>query len=104
MAIKLRSGAQFDPAAFSQFIDGEADLPPRWRPTFVRVAPELPTTHTGKVKKRVLQREKFLVERIADPVYWRPRGADQLKPFTAEDLAALRERFERAGYADRLEG
>ena len=101
-AIALQSDVRFDPVAFTRFIDG-ADLPPRWRPTFVRVAQELATTHTNKVLKRTLRREKFLVDRIGDPIYWRPRGASEFRAFTRDDLAALRERFQRAGYGDRLE-
>ena len=101
--LKLCSGAVFDPVAFAQFVDREPDLPPRWRPTFVRVADELATTHTNKVLKRVLRREKFLIDCITDPVYWRPRGADAFRVFTSEDLASLRDRFVHAGYADRLE-
>jgi fatty-acyl-CoA synthase len=101
--IKLQSGGQFDPSAFAAFIDHEPDLPPRWRPTFIRVAHEMAVTHTNKILKRVLRREKFLIDRIADPVYWRPRGASAFQPFTANDLAALRQRFARAGHADRLE-
>jgi len=101
--IKLQSGATLDLCAFAAFLDAEADLPPRWRPTFLRVAQEVAVTHTNKVLKRVLRREKFLVDRISDPIYWRPRGASAFQRFTADDLAALRERFVRAGYADRLE-
>jgi fatty-acyl-CoA synthase len=101
-AITLPAGVAFDPAAFARFVDGE-DLPPRWRPTFVRIAGEIPTTHTNKILKRTLRREKFLVDRITDPVYWRPRGASDFRPFTRDDLAQLRERFARAGYADRME-
>jgi fatty-acyl-CoA synthase len=93
---------RFDPTAFGRFLD-TADLPPRWRPTFVRVAPELATTHTNKILKRALRREKFLVDRVADPIYWRPRGAAEFRRFTMDDLATLRARFARAGYADRLE-
>jgi len=101
--LQLHDGAGFDPAAFSAFVDRASDLPPRWRPTFVRIARELATTHTNKVLKRVLRREKFLIDRIGDPVYWRPRGAPTFTPFTAADLAALRERFRRAGHVERLE-
>jgi fatty-acyl-CoA synthase len=103
-AIELRTGATFDLTAFSRFLDEQPDLPPRWRPTFLRVAQDLQTTASNKILKRVLQREKFLVDQITDPVYWRPRGAAEFQLFTVEDLAALRERFKRAGYADRLEG
>lgn len=102
-AITLRSGARFDPLAFAVFLDGEADLPPRWRPTFLRLATELAATRTNKVLKRVLRREKFLVDRIADPVYWRPRDAAEFRLFTTADLTALRARFERAGNLGRLE-
>jgi fatty-acyl-CoA synthase len=86
----------------SPLLDG-ADLPPRWRPTFVRVAAELPTTATNKILKRALRREKFLLDRLADPIWWRPRGAAEFRRFTIEDLATLRDRFTRAGYADRFE-
>ncbi len=99
----LQTGTNFDPAAFTQFVDGAANLPPRWRPTFVRVAKEVAVTHTNKVLKRVLKRDKFLVDRLADPVYWRPRGANEFRPFTRDDLSVLRERFAQAGHADRLE-
>ena len=54
--------------------------------------------------KRVLKREKFLIDRVSDPIYWRPRGGEEFRRFTPSDLASLRERFERAGYRDRLEG
>ena len=101
--LKLQEGATFDPSAFAAFVDGEANLPARWRPTFVRVAHEVVTTHTNKVLKRVLRREKFLIDRVSDPIYWRPRGASDFRRFTSADLAALRERFARAGYTDRLE-
>jgi fatty-acyl-CoA synthase len=101
--LKLQTGATFDHAAFARFVDHEPDLPQRWRPTFVRLAGELVTTHTNKVLKRVLRREKFLVDRIGDPVYWRPRGASAFRRFTTEDLAVLRVRFEQAGHAERLD-
>ncbi len=102
-AIQLRLGAAFDPAAFGAFIDGAADLAPRWRPTFVRVAGELAATHTNKVLKRVLRQEKFLLDRFRDPVFWRPRGAAAFRRFTAGDLEELRARFERAGQVHRLD-
>jgi len=103
VTLTLQTGARFDSVAFTRFVDGAANLPPRWRPLFVRVTHDVAATHTNKVLKRVLRREKFLVDRIADAVFWRPRGASEFRPFTRDDLAALRTRFERAGYADRLE-
>ena len=102
-AVVLRPGARFDAAAFSRFIDDHRALPPRWRPTFVRVAEQLPMTATNKIVKRALRREKFLLDRVADPLFWRPRGADAFAPFTSSDLDQLRTRFVSAGYADRLD-
>ena len=102
-AVVLQPGATFDAAAFGRFIDDHRGLPPRWRPTFVRVATALPMTATNKIVKRALRGEGFLVDRLADPIYWRPRGAATFAPFTAADLEALRARFASAGYADRLE-
>jgi len=101
--IQLRTGARFEPVAFAAFLDGEADLPARWRPTFLRIATELVVTPTNKVLKRVLRRAKFLVDRLTDPVYWRPRGAAVFRRFTISDLQALRTRFAQAGHAERLE-
>lgn len=101
-ALVLQDGARFDPDAFTRFLDA-ADLPPRWQPTFVRVGRELASTATNKIVKRTLRREKFLLDRVADPLFWRPRGAGAFRPFTAADLDALRQRFLAAGYADRLE-
>jgi fatty-acyl-CoA synthase len=103
VTLTLQTGAQFDPLGFGRFVDSDAGLPPRWRPMFVRVTHDVAVTHTNKVLKRVLRREKFLVDRLSDTVYWRPRGATEFRPFTGVDLAALRMRFERAGHADRLE-
>ena len=102
-AVVLQPGATFDAAAFGRFIDDHRGLPPRWRPTFVRVATALPMTATNKIVKRALRGEGFLVDRLADPIYWRPRGAATFAPFTAADLESLRARFASAGYADRLE-
>jgi fatty-acyl-CoA synthase len=102
-AITLRTGATLDPQAFAAFLDAEPSLPPRWRPMFLRVATELAATGTNKVLKRILRREKFLVDRIADPVYWRPRGALEFRRFTPPDLEALRARFAHAGNLARLE-
>jgi len=101
-ALVLQDGVAFAADAFARFLDA-ADLPPRWRPTFVRVGRELASTATNKILKRALRRDKFLLDRVADPLYWRPRGADSFRRFTADDLATLRERFVKAGYADRLD-
>jgi fatty-acyl-CoA synthase len=102
-AIALREGASFDGAALARWLDAQPDLSSKWHPAFVRVVPELERSETNKVQKRALQRDKFLMTRPGERLVWRPRGAPAYRPFTADDLAELRSRFERAGNAARLE-
>lgn len=102
-ALVLRAGARFDPDAFAAFLAAQPDLSPKWVPTFLRLAPDLTRTETNKVRKRDLQREKFLRVDGPDPLWWRPRGAPGYRRFTREDLAALRAQFARAGNLGRLE-
>jgi fatty-acyl-CoA synthase len=102
-AVALRSGATFDPDAFARFVDEQRDLSPKWRPTFVRVVPELRRSETNKVVKRELQREKFLGVEGSDPLWWRPRGEPTYRRFDARDLEDLRAIFARAGTLERLE-
>lgn len=101
--LALRDGADFDPAAFSRFVDAQPDLSPKWKPTYLRIAGDLPRAPTNKVQKRVLQREKFTAVDGPDPLFWRPRGAERYVPFTATELVTLREHFARAGSLARLE-
>jgi fatty-acyl-CoA synthase len=101
-ALALREGATFDPDAFARFVDAQPDLSPKWRPTYVRVVPELRRSETNKVVKRELQREKFLDVDGPDPIWWRPRGAPTYRRLTAQDLTVLRAQFERAGNVGRL--
>ena len=46
----LREGATFDPAGFAAWIDAQTDIGPKWRPRYVRVMAEPPTT--GHVQDR----------------------------------------------------
>jgi fatty-acyl-CoA synthase len=97
-ALILRDGASFDPTDFASWIDNQADLGPKWRPRYVRVSPELPTTATNKVLKRTLVHEKFRSDRVGgDPVWVRVPGDDAYRPFTADDEGALQLRFAAAG-------
>ena len=79
------------------------DLSRKWMPTYLRITPELTRSETNKVQKRALQREGFIRSAAADTLWWRPRGAAHYRRFTADDLAALREQFARAGNATRLD-
>ena len=65
-AMVLAEGAEFDPAAFRRFLSAQADLGPKQRPSFVRVATALPRTETFKVVKRQLSAEALDCD---DPVF-----------------------------------
>jgi fatty-acyl-CoA synthase len=67
-AVEMKDGAEFDPEAFASFLDAQPDLGTKWRPRFVRVVDEVPTTGNNKVTKTVLRRIGWVT---SDPVYWR---------------------------------
>lgn len=92
--IQLRGGATFDGTAFSEWLDRHPNLSPKWRPRFVRIADQLPTTPTNKVLVRVLAAEGIVCD---DPVWWSPRPGDPYRPLDADDLEELRRQFEDQG-------
>ena len=96
-ALVLRQGASFDSEAFSEFLRAQPDLSPKWLPTFVRVADQLPQTATSKVIKTELRKQKFRPDRCGDPIYWRKRADESFVQFTATDYEALRQRFVAVG-------
>jgi fatty-acyl-CoA synthase len=53
-AVVLNHGRTLDPDSFEAFLDAQADLSPKARPRYVRIAAELPSTATHKVLKRQL--------------------------------------------------
>ncbi|MEY2446880.1 MAG: steroid-22-oyl-CoA synthetase [Acidimicrobiaceae bacterium] len=98
VAVRLRTGATFDPAAFAASIDALPEVGPKWRPRYVRVVEEFPTTGTNKIVKRALVRQKYRRDLCGDDaLYVRDRGADAYRVFTSDDEAALRAALERAG-------
>ncbi|MCU1368224.1 MAG: hypothetical protein JWN39_3863, partial [Ilumatobacteraceae bacterium] len=58
-AIQLADDVDFNPVAFATFLAEQADLGPKWAPTYVRVMDALPMTQTNKVLKRDLVRQQF---------------------------------------------
>lgn len=97
-ALVLREAAELDPEAFAAWLDQLTDVGPKWRPRYLRVARELPTTGTNKVVTRVLASQKLRADRIGgDAIYVRDRGAPAFRPFTAEDETALRTAMAAAG-------
>jgi fatty-acyl-CoA synthase len=93
-ALLLVPGATFDPEGFERFLAEQADLGPKWSPSFVRIAPELPLTPTNKVLKRALVAERW---RTDDPVWWRSGRDRPFLPLTDDDRAALAARFAEHG-------
>jgi fatty-acyl-CoA synthase len=97
-ALVLNDGAVFDPSGFVSWLDAQADLSPKWRPRYIRVATALPSTPTNKVLTRTLVHQKFRADRTGgDPLYTRGRGEDVYRPFGDSDEAALFEAFQAAG-------
>ncbi len=97
-ALVLRQGAVFDASSFASWIDGQADLSPKWRPRFVRIAEALPTTPTNKILTRTLVQQKFRRDRVGgDPLFVRDRRAAAYRPFEEPDESALHAAFTTAG-------
>jgi fatty-acyl-CoA synthase len=85
VALELRDGAVFDPAAFDAFLDEQPDLGTKWRPAFVRVTDELPKLASMKVDKMALRRAAW----TEGEVFWRPAKGEPLRPLTAADRGRL---------------
>ncbi|MBI3784178.1 MAG: AMP-binding protein [Deltaproteobacteria bacterium] len=102
-ALVLREAATFDPPGFADFLRRQPDLSPKWLPTFVRIAHQLPQTATAKVLKTELRRQKFRPDRCADPIYWRTRVDEPFRVFSSNDYESLRQRFQAVGREAALE-
>ncbi|MGH9137924.1 MAG: AMP-binding protein [Acidimicrobiales bacterium] len=100
-ALQWRPGADpFDGAAFAAWLDSQPDVGPKWRPRYLRLAGELPTTGTNKVVVRDLMRQKWRRDLVGgDEVWLRDRGDAVYRPFAAADEKALRRAMEAAGRA-----
>ncbi len=85
VAVEVEEGSDFDLTTFDEFVQAQPDLGPKWVPSFVRIAPELPKLASMKIDKTRLRREGW----DAPAVSWRPGRGDQLRPMTADDVAAL---------------
>ncbi|WP_054566259.1 AMP-binding protein [Frankia sp. R43] len=85
VALELRGGAEFDPAAFDAFLADQPDLGPKWVPAFVRVTQELPKLASMKIDKMRLRREAWQ----ADQVVWRPGKGEPLRRLDEADRTRL---------------
>ena len=96
--VVLRAGARFDAFAFAVWLDAQADLGPKWRPRYVRILREPPTTGTNKIVKRALVHQKFRHDRTGgDRVFVRTRGEELFRKFSEADEGVLYESFVRYG-------
>jgi len=94
----LTDDAAFDPAAFSRWLDAQDTIGPKWRPRYVRILRDPPTTGTNKIVKRTLVHQKFRADRMGgDDCFVRERGEAEYRPFGANDEAALRAAFAQSG-------
>jgi fatty-acyl-CoA synthase len=92
--VVLAPGTDFDGAAFARWIDAQDAIGPKWRPRYVRLLREPPTTGTNKIVKRTLQHQKWRRDRIADDAVWvRGRGEEAYRPFTGDDEQQLHQAF-----------
>ena len=85
VAVEVDESTGFELAAFDEFVQAQPDLGPKWVPSFVRVAAELPKLASMKIDKTRLRREAW----DAPAVSWRPGRGDELRPMTPDDVAAL---------------
>jgi fatty-acyl-CoA synthase len=90
--------APFDPDAFAIWLDTQDAIGPKWRPRYVRVLSDPPTTGTNKIVKRVLVHQKYRRDRVGDDaLYVRGRGEPSYRAFTVEDEQALHDAIARSG-------
>jgi fatty-acyl-CoA synthase len=96
-AVQPFPGASVDPTDLYRFLGEQPELSPKWMPTYLVVADELPRGVTGKVLVRELRREKFRLDRARGEVSWRERGEEGYKPLTSADEERIRAGFASAG-------
>jgi fatty-acyl-CoA synthase len=90
-------GRSLDANDLYAHLRAQPELSPKWLPTYLVTADELPRGVTGKVLVRELRREKFLLGRARGPVWWRERGEEGYKRLTPADEELVRMRFADAG-------
>jgi fatty-acyl-CoA synthase len=94
----LADGVTFDSTEFANWLDAQDSIGPKWRPRYVRILRDPPTTGTNKIVKRTLVHQKFRADRLnGDECHVRERGETEFRPFTPTDEAVLHASFERYG-------
>ncbi|MCU1594680.1 MAG: acyl-CoA synthetase, partial [Frankiales bacterium] len=80
----------FDPRSFAAWVAEQPDASRTWVPRYLRVG-DLPKTATGKIVVRRLAQERWEGGDV-----W-VRDGNAMRPFTADDLAALEKAFADSG-------
>ncbi len=94
----LAEDAGFDPDDFAGWLDAQPAIGPKWRPRYLRLVSDPPTTVTNKIVKRTLVHQKWRADRVGDDiVYTRGRGEATYRRFEPADEAALRDSFVQYG-------
>lgn len=94
-AVEVSAVPEFDLPGLSRFLAAQPDLGEKGLPRFVRVSRSLPTTGSGKLRKKEMQLEGW---QTSDDVYhWADRGAPDYRPLDAPGKDALRAEFARFG-------
>jgi fatty-acyl-CoA synthase len=96
-AVQPFPGRPLDANDLYRHLLAQPELSPKWLPTYLVVADEMPRGVTQKVLVRELRREKFLPGRARGPVWWRERGEEGYKRLTPADEELIRKRFAEAG-------
>jgi len=99
----LADDAELDGGELAEFLAAQADLSPKWMPTYLRLARDLPRTATNKPLLRQLRREKFRLDLVSDPIYWREDRRQPYRPFGAGDYRDLARRFAESGRENLLD-
>lgn len=94
-AIEVADGTCFDDLDLPTFLTAQEDLGSKAAPRFVRISSSLPTTGSGKLRKKEIQSEGW---RTTDPVYhWVGRGAPSYERMTEVQKCSLIDEFASAG-------
>jgi fatty-acyl-CoA synthase len=92
----LAEDAAFDAAAFTKWLDAQTAIGPKWRPRYLRLLSDPPTTGTNKIVKRTLVHEKFRRDRIGgDAIFVRGRNEPEYRAFEDADEDELHASFVR---------
>ncbi|WP_369011190.1 AMP-binding enzyme [Streptosporangium carneum] len=92
--VQMRPGVAFDPDALTRFLDEQPDLGTKWRPRFVRVVDEVPTTGNSKSAKILLRRAAW---QTSDPVFCRSGAETAYRPLDQEGRERLEKEFAQHG-------